>query len=201
MASSERRTVIPGLREPKESPFQIARFSNEACKRLLRNKYLIYKFTEQPIYTLIGLAGLPSWLKRHPNCDDFLASQSLLSEVAIRPDPLFLPYSNWQTLEEQRRMVESFSKRLSERIPGTQAIIGKTVDYVELAAAHLKKTSRSLVGFEYDYHGYTRTVTQVGSTSVTVSNFLSDIHELTIGRCDLNNQSRWVYVAPLVVPV
>jgi len=166
---------------------------------LEKEKYVICELSGQSIRTLRE-AGKPFWSTWHKDHSDFEQLTSRRSEVAINPNQLFLPNSNNKTLAQQEKMVGDFSKKLSKKVQGVEAIVGEASDYVELTFTYLGATGVRLFGKDYDYR-YTRTKTPtVGSYVARVGSFDADdglhVHDW---RHDGGHSSVWV--SPLVVPV
>lgn len=145
--------------------------------------------------------GKPFWSTWHqePQFAEFESMSSMLSEVAINPNQLFLPGSNRKTLKEQEEMVEKFSRDLAKKVPGVKAIIGEAPDYVELAFQHLDKTGEYLFGKKYNYD-YTRTKTKTVESAVAdVGSFDSD-GGLHVRHWYRGNRLDVLWASPLVVP-
>lgn len=124
---------------------------------------------------------------------------SRLSEVAIKPDRLFLPNSNNKTLEHQEALVRKFSEELRGRIPGVEAILGEAPDYAELALAHFGQTGERLFG-ERDNYGYTRTKTGTGGSAVADVGCFDARDGLDVYDWHAGYGDGFLWAAPLVVP-
>jgi len=175
---------------------EIQRFTQEQKDALKKEGYVFYELTGQSIKTLRE-AGNSFWSTWHEDYPYFEVLKSMKSEVAINPKQLFLPGSNCKKFLGKEVLVENFSKNISAKIPGVEAIIGKAPDYIELA--FLSPTKHCLFGKEYGY-GYTITQTQVGSGVACVGGMDSSIG-IDVIRWNSDNRSSGLYVAPLVVPI
>lgn len=174
---------------------EIQRFSNEQREALRKEGYVVYELTGQSIASL-RKQGRLFWSTWHKDYPDFEALISGHSEIAINPESLFLPGSNYQTLAEQLEAVQKFSDGLN--IQRAKAILGQVPDYTELAFAHLDKTGQRLFGKEYGYN-YTRTQTRVGSGVAGVGSFgVGD--GLHVSYWDPGDRHDRLRAAPLVVP-
>ena len=192
MSLENRRSKQP------EKGNETKRFSSEAREALEKEGYVIYTLTGQSIGSLRELSR-KFWSTRHEDLPEFEALPSRFSEVAINPNKLFLPGSNRKTLAEQEAMVAEFSRKLTQKVKGAEAIIGEAADYVEFAFSHLDATSEYLFGKKYNFD-YARTKTStVGSQVAGVGCF-----DLALGL----RVAHWyrdvgyvrVWAAPLVVP-
>lgn len=176
---------------------EVRRFSSQT-RALEKEGYLVYELSGQSIRSFKE-AGRPfqsTWHKDYPHLENLTSSKT---EFAIDPQKLVLPKSNNKTLKEQEEMVREFSLRLARKIPGVEAIIGESPDYVELVFLHLDKTGQRLFGEKYDY-SFTRTKTPVDSSSIAVGNFQAE-YGLEVFRCRSDEDRRvGVWIAPLVVP-
>ena len=123
----------------------------------------------------------------------------MASEVAIKPDALFIPKSNNKTLRQQEGMVAKFSTDLSKKVKGVEAIIGEAPDYVELAFAHLDATGDRLFGEKYDYN-YARTKTPTVGSSVALVGHFNAVDGLVVNHWHRGLGSSDVFASPLVVP-
>lgn len=195
----ERIANKPIIKETKVEP---VRFSDEARSWLEKEKYLIYPLTGQSIKTQ-EYAGRPFYSTWHNRNPDFEALASRNSEVAIRPDQLFLPKSSGKSLDDQLGMVARMSADMSRQVRGAQPIIGEAPDYIELAFKHLDTTGQRLFGEDFGY-GYARTVTPVGGGVAIVGGFIAGRRGgLNVGSWLLDGKKLgglWVRVAPLIVP-
>lgn len=192
---------LPGTNHTDaESSSDILQFSDQSKEALIKLGYRIYPFTGQSIKSLRE-AGKPFWVTWHQDYHDLENFPARLSEVAINPDPkkFFLSESNNRTLEQQIKLMEEFSKKLTTRIPGVKAVLGEAPDYIELVFAHLDKSGVRLFGEKYD-HNYTRTVTRVGSFSVDVGRFRVD-DDLRVDNWFFDRGYNSLWAAPLVVPI
>lgn len=179
----------------------IMQFSEEARRGLKSIGYVIVTLKGQSILSLkaAGNQFRSTWHIHYP---DFETLPSRLSEVAIDPSQLFLAKSNYETLEQQLRIVAEFSANLSQQVKGVEAIIGECPDYAELAFVHLDTTGQYLFGEDYNYH-YARTVSPVSSGSVffaCVGDFFASRRLNIIGWHRGGGGSN-LWAAPLVVPL
>ena len=121
------------------------------------------------------------------------------SEVAIKPDALFIPNSNNKILKQQENLVGKFSKDLGKKVKGVEAIMGEAPDYVELAFAHLDATGDRLFGEKYGYN-YARTKTPTVGPSVAVVGRFGAVAGLDVDDWDRGDGYGDVFASPLVVP-
>ncbi len=181
-------------------PVEVRRFSDEAREALTKEGYVIYALSGQSIRSLRE-QGRKFWSTWHKDgqYEEFETKGSMHSEVAISPDALFIPDSNDKTLKQQENAIAKFSKELTKKIKGVEAVMGEAPDYVELAFAHLDATGDRLFGEKYDYN-YARTKTPtVGSRVAGVGYFLA-ADGLLVGDWDRALGARRVFASPLVVP-
>jgi len=175
----------------------IKKFSPETKEALEKLGYLIYSLTGKSIKNLKeeGMEFRRIWRRDYP---DFEALTSIRSEVAINPDELFLPKSNYKTLKRQEEMVDEFSEELTKKIQGVKAVIGQAPDYLELAFQHLDKTKDYLFGEKYHYDSArTKTPTRgsyIASIGGSGYGWRGNSWSAGLGHFG-------VYAAPLVVPV
>lgn len=193
LASDYGDIPFPGDERQRE----VKRFVPEVRKALEKKGYLFYTLTGQSLNSLRD-AGKPFWSSWPEKCPDFDHETSKLTEVAIDPKQLFLPGSNGKTPEEQLAMVGDFSKRLSIKINGVEAILGTAADYAELAFAHLDATEQRLFGEKYGYD-YTRTTSHVGGSVADVGCFDAE-YGLSVSNWDPDDVDPHLWVSPLVVP-
>lgn len=198
--------IIASMRKNREGDIPLStvevrgetkRFSPEVRKALEKEGHLIYTLTGQSIKSLreVGRKFSSTWHKDYP---DFEALTSRLSEVAINPNQLFLPDSNWKTLPEQEAIVAEFFHRLNQNVKEVEAIIGEAPDYVELAFVHLDATGEYLFGKKYNFD-YARTKTRTGGPRVAYVGFCPD-SGLLVSRWHRDFGYGHVWAAPLVVP-
>lgn len=161
---------------PKETaPIEVKRFTDEAREALQKEGYRIYQLTGESIRTL-RQGGRKFWSTWHQDgqYEAFETQGSMHSEVAVRPDALFIPKSNNKTLKKQEDAIARFSGDLAKKVKGVEAIMGEAPDYVELAFAHLDATGNRLFGEKYGYN-YARTKTlTAGSDVAGVGGFPAD---------------------------
>lgn len=182
-----------------ERQLEIKRFSQEAKEALEKRGFVIYGLTGQSIKTLRD-AGRQFWSTWHKDFPGFETLISMHSEVAIKPNKLFLPKSNNKTLPQQEKMVGKFSEELGKKVKGVKAIIGQAPDYVELAFAHLDSTKEYLFGAKYNYD-YARTKTPTSSSRVAVVGHFRADDGLGVAYWGAVHGGDFVHAAPLVVPV
>ncbi len=175
-------------------------FTPETRQKLEEMGYHIYELRGQSIKDLQD-AGKPfysSWMEDYSHFD---TQSSMVSEVAVNPDELFLAGSHGQTFAEQKRMVAEFSQELQEQgIGGVKAIIGEVADYVALAFAHLDATGAPLFG-ENDNYDYASTKTPMyeGSSCVAGVGCFDADRGLAIDRFLMRDVLAWA--TPLIVPI
>src|SRR3989304_1069035 len=98
---------IPPQQTPKETaPVEVKRFSDEARESLTKEGYVIYALSGQLIRSLRE-SDRKFWSTWHRDSqyEVFETKSSMASEVAIKPDALFIPKSNNKTLRQQEGMV------------------------------------------------------------------------------------------------
>jgi len=181
-----------------EASVEVKRFSPEARQTLEKEGYLIYQLTGQSIKSL-RKAGRKFWSTWHEDYPDLEALTSRQSEVAINPKQLFLPDSNRKTLAEQEAMVAEFSRELTQKVEGVEAIIGEVADYGELAFSHLDATSEYLFGEKHNFD-YARTKTQAAGSYVALVGLFDPVDGLGVSswRCGYGSDDVWA--VPLVMP-
>jgi hypothetical protein len=191
---------------PKEAQAEIKRFSPEAREALEKEGYVVYSLDCRSIRDAkeAGRKFGSTWHKDFPDFEDL---PSRKGEVAINTSVLFIPKSNKKTLDEQEEIVAEFSKRLSRKIKGVEAVIGDIADYVELAFLHLDATGENLFGEKYS-DDYARTVTPTAGSYVALLGFKPDRGlivdawargagtDVFVAR----DAGTDVFVAPLIVP-
>lgn len=177
---------------------EVKRFSPEARQALEKKGYLIYQLTGQSIKSLreAGKSFCSTWHKDYP---DFETLPSRHSEVAINPNQLFLPGSNWKTLPEQEVAVAGFSHRLNQNVKEAEAIIGEAPDYVELAFVHLNATGEYLFGKKYNFD-YARTKTRASGSNVALVGYFDSDNGLVVRNWVHGYGHGFVWAAPLIVP-
>lgn len=173
------------------------RFSEEQRKGLERQGYRIFLIlTGKSVSNLIESGRDIGGGEYDPD-----TPSSMHSEVAINPDSLFLPDSNWKTLAKQEEMVEKFSQELGGEIPGVKAVIGQLPDYTELIFRYLDATgSHDLFG-RGDTMKFIATKTPIDNSSdFAMVGHLGSQNDLPIFRV-YDHRREDSYVFPLVVPV
>lgn len=181
----------------KETPrsteaLEVTRFTPETRVELESRNYVIHELTGEWRKNLRFL-GRSFWSRDLNPFSRYMAPR--LSEVAINPDQIFLPYSNNKTLKQQQEMIDEFSDTL--QINDAKAIIGKLPDYIELVLSHLKATGERLFGEKYGYN-YTKTKTVIDWHVAVVGRF--DTYGLDVEQHTPDHHFDNVFVSPLVVP-
>jgi len=179
-----------------ETLVEIQRFSQEQREALEKEGYATYELTGQSIKSLRE-QGNPFWSSWHEGYPKLEALISRRSEVAINPKQLFIPGSNHRTFLEQQAMVKRFSKDISTRIPGVEAVLGEIPDYAELV--FLSPAEQRLFGEKYNYN-YTRTKTRIVSDVADVGDF-RPVRGLRVCRWLPDIRDVNLFAAPLVVPI
>lgn len=192
---------LPQTATPKETaPVEVRRFSDEAREALTKEGYAIYALSGQSIRSLRELdRKFWSTWHRDSQYEDFEAKGSMASEVALKPDTLFIPRSNNKTLKQQEDMIAKFSTDLGKKVKGVEAIMGEAPDYVELAFSHLEATGERLFGEKYDYN-YARTKTPTVDSSVAHVGYFNAVDGLRVARWYRDYGRSVVFASPLVVP-
>ena len=192
---------LPTAPAAKETaPVEIKRFSDEAREALTKEGYVIYALSGQSIRGLRE-SGRKFWSTWHTDSqyEAFETKGSMASEVAVKPDALFIPKSNNRTLGQQEDLIAKFSLDLGKKVKGVEAIMGEAPDYVELAFAYLDATGERLFSEKYGYN-YTRTKTPtVDSHVADVRNFYAG-NGLQVDDWDRDRGYSSVFASPLVVP-
>jgi hypothetical protein len=188
------------LTTKETTPVEARRFSDEARAALESAKegYRIVTLTGQSIACLRA-GDRKFWSDWHNKYPEFEALISMQSEVAIKPDQLFIPESNNKTLAQQEEMINKFSQELGKRIPGVDAIMGSAPDYSDLAFAYLDKHGEYLFGKKYGY-SYARTNTPTVGTHVALVGHFDRAHGLHVAYWYRDRGSGNMLAAPLVVP-
>ncbi len=182
----------------EQTPVEVRRFSDEAKAALEKEGYVIDTLTGQSIASEKA-AERKFWSTWHQEHPQFEALTSMQSEVAIKPDQLFIPKSNNTTFAQQEQLINKFSLDLGKKVPGVVAVMGGMADYVDLAFAHLEATGDRLFGEKYNYN-YARTNTPtVGAGVARVGDF-NPSHGLGVDDWLRDRGSDSVFAAPLVVP-
>lgn len=93
------------------------RFSDESREVLTKEGYRVYTLTGQSIRTLRE-SGRKFWSTWHQDSqyETFETKGSLVSEVAVKPDALFIPKSNNKTLRQQEDLIAKFSTDLGKKL-------------------------------------------------------------------------------------
>lgn len=186
-----------------ENSVNVPNFTPETVHNLEKAGYWIGELTGESIATLRA-AGKPIQSDWHKDFPDFEAKRSRKSQVAFRPDQLFLPESHYRTFDECQRLIESFDKKLERQAFGNaEAIMGEAPDWVELAFKYSQLPSIRLFGSRYHF-GFTRTATviegELGEMQTYVGNF-DEEKGLYIGMCTMSFCSHPdMAAAPLIVP-
>ncbi len=194
---NDKRMMGDSLVEILEMPVEVKKFSDEQKEDLKKQAYLFY-----PLGLSIKTLKYSN-RKFMLNCHrDSVACEvlcSMHSEVAIRPDSLFLPNSNRKSLKQEEEMVEEFSVKLSQKTPGVKAVMGNEADYIELAFRHLYATGIRLFGEAYGYN-YARAKNPYNKSGVAnVGDFGVDMG-LHINDWFAGRGNEYTYAVPLVVP-
>jgi len=193
--------VRPVQVAPKESaPVEVRRFSDEAREALTKEGYAIYALSGQSIRSLRE-SGRKLWSTWHRDSqyEAFETKGSMVSEVAVKPDALFLPESNNETLKKQEDLIAKFSTDLGKKVKGVEAIMGEAPDYVGVAFAHLDATGDRLFGEKYD-HNYARTKTPTVDSNVARVGDFNAVIGLSVNRWLRDHGDSSVFASPLVVP-
>ncbi len=180
-----------------ESQSEVKKFSPEAREALEQKGFTIYVLTGKSIniHKKEGKKFRSTWVLDEN--DPFNDLRSVVSEVAINTDQLFIPGSNDKTLAEQEELVDNQSRELG--IDGVRTIIGEAPDYIDLAFSHFDSTGGHLFG-EKESNNYTITKTpSVVGLMATVGHF-DPRTGLTIRDWHPDFGDSRVYIASLLVP-
>lgn len=186
---------------PKEqAPTEVKRFSDEAREALTKEGYVIYELNGQSIRTQRE-AGRKFWSTWHADSRyaDFETQSSMHSEVAVKPDQLFIEGSNNKTLKQQEALIAKYSTDLGGKVQGVEAIMGDAADYVGLTFAHLDATGERLFGEKYDYNWARTKTPTVGGGVASVGSFDAD-GGLRVSSWFAAGRDGFLLAAPLVVP-
>lgn len=136
-------TIERGI-EGREIPDDITKFSPEAQRAIEKAHLSIFILTGKSINDLreAGVPIVPQW----PNQEHLETLPSRRSQVTV--ENLYPEYTFNKPMTEQQMLIERYSKRLSERIPDVEAVIGDAPDYVELNTLWIEKYGTPL--FEFD---------------------------------------------------
>lgn len=136
-------TIEKGI-EGREIADDITKFSPEALRAIEEARLPIFTLTGKSIRYLrqSGIPIVPQW----PNQDHLETLPSRRSQVAV--ENLYPTNTFNKPMTEQQILVKRYDKRLSERIPDVEAVIGEAPDYVELNSLWIEKYGTPL--FEFD---------------------------------------------------
>jgi len=114
-------------------------FTPEAIAGLEKEGYDIYELFGESVQTLLEQGksiDVQNMMYRPPkdskDLKEMLESPARKTQVAIKPNALFLDEAQGLPFDWQEEMVRTHSEKLREKIPGVKAIIGKLPDYLEL---------------------------------------------------------------------
>lgn len=177
----------------KEQLVDVEGFPPEMRKALEEEGYQVYALRGVSIRTLRGEGrrfGYVNSIFEDP-------TSTLESGVAIRKG-LFLPKSFNKLPGQQIKMVEEFSRRLENKIPGVQAIVADEPSvWAEIYHLHFEATGDVLFGFPGFF--YTITRAHAGSGFAVFGSTYVDSWP-SVDAWHPENRSCHVGVAPLVVP-
>lgn len=176
---------------------EIRRFSSETREALEKEGYTIYELTGQSIASQMQ-AGRNFQIE---NLADFpiRTQQSMRSEVAIKLGQLFIQGSDRKTLEMQKSLILDFSRNLSSRTEEVEAVMGSSADYIDLAFAHLDRTTQEGHPdylFAANLH-CVRTTTVSEGLGITIGQYGT---LLTINTEHPEAETYGTYAVPLVIP-
>ncbi len=178
---------------------KVQRFSKEAILGLTKEGYnKIYPLSGQSIKSLRE-QGRKFWSIWHKDNLAFESLRSRLSEVTINPNRLFLPDSNYRSLDYQEAQIQEFSRQLCRKVPDIKVILGEMPDYMELAFLHLDATDERLFGAKYGNRS-TRTKTPVTGSFAALFGHFDAVLGAYIDYWNRNHGLPHVWVSPLVVP-
>jgi hypothetical protein len=140
-----------------EHKVEMKRFDRNERETLLKDGAYIYGLAGETMSLQIEIQkqkGWPSFTYIEKPNEEFLLKPSLISEVAIYPDPnkFFIPNSGMAMLYEQEELTKDDTKDLRQRLqlPGISVIIPKEVSTLtEITFKHLDGTGNWLFGCEY----------------------------------------------------
>lgn len=193
-----------------EGSHGMRRFSIEQKEALEQEGYVFYGLTRQSIKTLRDNGHKFHWgtsdivLQEQGFNLDFLSLRSMHSEVAIKPNELYLPDSDTKVFSDQVVMVDRFSQELRNKVSGVKAVIGELSDYAELAYAHLDARKEFLFGPKYGYR-WVNTKTIINANSSEVGNAIVGYTPKNGGEFCYDWHLIWrnyrANAVPLVIPV
>lgn len=199
----ENRTPVISAASTTVEQFQRFNFSDRAREGLRREGYEIFPLTGRSIASFLA-EGKPmrtTWGNRYPGLD---SATSRRTEVAIKPNPdiFFLLGSHEKTLAEQQEMINRFSEKLEQRIPGVKAVMGTAHYYIELFFRCFDRRI-NLLG-----RRHARTITSDGSGGVIAVGYglnpsrpyEPSSKRLVLGISDPTYPEAAVHAAPLIVP-
>lgn len=191
---------VPILAPKETAPVEVKRFEDEAREALTKEGYVIYTLTGKSIRDQ-KQEGRKLWLRWNQNgqYEHLETKGSMTSEVAVKPDALFIPTSYNNTLEQQENLITKFSTDLRKKVKGVEAIIGEAPDYVELAFSHLDATGESMFGEQYNYT-YVSTKTPTVGYHVAIVGYFDEVNGLSVGHWNRDEGKGHVFVSPLVMP-
>lgn len=129
--------------------------------------------------------------------------EAIRCEVAINLRQPFLPDSNNKDYFDQAAMVREFSKDLSSRIPGVEAIMGELPDYGELLLRHLVVKDDNFVHLLDSTQEYCSTRTRTAgigrhALNISITNPRSLVFVEASGIDEKFDSKLWV--TPLIIP-
>lgn len=194
-----------------ERSIEIKRFSSKDRESLKRKNFIIHTLSGQSLKDLMeaGRKFAATWFQHKPEYK--LQFENLISrpsQVAINPESLFLPQSNYKNFREQEEMMADFNKELSQKIKGIKAVIGEVTDYAELAFVHLDVTGEYLFGKKHNYDLVrTKTLFFDDFTQCLEPAYIGSFHPgkslcngLEIRLTSCNDRYKNMWVAPLIFP-
>lgn len=131
---------------------EIKKFFPEAHQFLAKEGYLIYPLTGRSIRLLMKEGRKFDLPVFYEGVADPKKQISRSSEVAIKPEKLFLPETKDKSIAEQFIMTEEFSRELRKKVKGIRAIVGEVADYAELTFRHSDQTGSNLFGLNYSFN-------------------------------------------------
>jgi hypothetical protein len=168
-------------------------FSEEASKKLQKRGNLIFELRGHCLKTLREDGHeFSRWHKNKPEIEE---EPSLISEVSINPQMLFLPDSDRKTMDQQDEMLRAYSEELSRDIPGVKAVWGQVSDFAELATLHT-----DMFGVEHNFASV-RTATKAEEKPYVLKIGHKDpLRGLQIQLSNPSERCNDIYAPVLIVP-
>lgn len=189
----ELRRFIRFIKGEEKRIGEMKQFSPEASKALIGAGYWICPI--RPV-SLAKLLLEENTRFAYVNFSEFLRTiVPEAAEAAVDPRQLAIPESNWETLDQQQKMIKAFSSQLQKEIPGVVAIMRHAATYVQLDLEYQKiKGEQLFVGL------YARTPDKTVGSLVAGVGRMSAGEGLDVFGWDRGYGDGLVWAVPVVVP-